>query len=179
MREPASGSDAPPATGRPSPGSGWMVGRLFGVPVYVAPSWAVVALLLTVTFAPQVASDIPEIGDSRYVVSFAYAVLLYGSVLIHELGHAVTALRLGLPVRRITLQLLGGVTEMGGQARSPRREFAIAAAGPALSIGLGVAAWIAIHLLGGQPGWLTGPSAASDPDYSVPLRITGTKLRGF
>jgi Zn-dependent protease len=147
------------------------MGRVLGVPVYVTPSWAVVALLITVSFAPNVRYDIPEIGGGRFGVSFAYAMLLYGSVLIHELGHAVTARRLGLPVRRITLQLLGGVTEMGGQARTPRREFAIAAAGPALSIILGIAAWVAIHALGGDPGGLTGGSAASNPDDSVHLRI--------
>jgi len=148
------------------------MGRIFGVPVYVAPSWIVVALLLTVMFAPQVAYDIPEIGSGRFVVSFTYAVLLYGSVLIHELGHAITARRLGLPVRRITLQLLGGVTEMAGQARSPRREFAIAAAGPALSIVLGIGAWTTIRLLGGNPGGLTGTSAAGNSQDSVGMRIT-------
>jgi Zn-dependent protease/CBS domain-containing protein len=148
------------------------MGRLFGVPVYVTPSWAVVALLITVMFAPNVGYSIPEIGSGKYAVSFAYAVLLYLSVLIHELGHALTAMRLGLPVRRITLQLLGGVTEMGGQAATPRREFSIAAAGPILSILLGVGAWAAILALGGDPGGLTGPSAASDPNDAVSMRIT-------
>ncbi len=160
-----------PAAEAPSPGSGWMMGRLFGVPVYVTPSWGVVALLITVMFAPNVGYSIPEIGAGKYAVSFAYAVLLYVSVLIHELGHALTAMRLGLPVRRITLQLLGGVTEMNGQAPTPRREFSIAVAGPILSLSLGVGAWIAIHALGGNPGGLTGPSAASDPTDSVSMRI--------
>lgn len=156
----------------PAGGSGWRMGRLCGVPVYVTPSWAIVALLITVIFAPNVGYDIPEIGAGRFAVSFAYAVLLYASVFIHELGHALTALRFGLPVKRITLHLLGGVTEMGGEARSPRREFAIAGTGPLLSLLLGVGAWAAIHSLGGDPGGLTGPSAAGDPDDSVRLRIT-------
>ncbi|MGQ0844362.1 MAG: M50 family metallopeptidase [Sporichthyaceae bacterium] len=156
----------------PRAGSGWMMGRLFGVPVYVAPSWAVVALLITVMFAEPVERSIPEIGGGKYAVSFAYAVLLYLSVLIHELGHARTAIHLGLPVRRITLQLLGGVTEMDGQAPTPRREFSIAAAGPALSLLLGLAAWVAIRALGADPGGITGPSAASNPADSVSMRIT-------
>lgn len=164
---------APTAPENPPPaGSGWLMGRLFGVPVYVAPSWVVVALLITVMFAENVGRSIPEIGNGKYAVSFAYAVLLYLSVLVHELGHALTATRLGLGVRRITLQLLGGVTEMDGQAATPRREFSIAAAGPLLSILLGVGAWAAIHLLGGDPGGLTGPSAAAaNPDDSVAMRI--------
>jgi Zn-dependent protease len=147
------------------------MGRLFGVPVYVTPSWALVALLITVMFAPNVGYDIPEIGGGRFAVSFAYAVLLYVSVLIHELGHALTAMRIGLPVKRITLQLLGGVTEMGGEARTPGREFAVAGAGPALSLLLGLGAYISVRALGGAPGGLTGPSAASDPSDSVGLRI--------
>ncbi len=157
---------APPA------GSGWLVGRIGGVPIFVAPSWVIIALLITLMFAPNVGYDIPEIGSGKYAVSFAYAVLLYVSVLIHELGHAFTALRFGLGVKRITLQLLGGVTEMERESNSPRREFAVAGAGPALSLLLGVLAWASIHALGGDPGGLSGSTAASNPDDSVRLRIT-------
>ena len=157
---------APPA------GSGWQMGRIRGVPVFVAPSWLIIALLITLMFAPSVGYHIPEIESGKYAVSFAYAVLLYASVLIHELGHAFTAMRFGVPVKRITLQLLGGVTEMGRESDTPRREFAIAGAGPALSLLLGVAAWIAIHALGGDPGGLSGSTAASNPDDSVGMRIT-------
>jgi Zn-dependent protease len=156
----------------PPRGSGVQVGRFLGVPIFVAPSWVIIALLITLMFAPNVGYDIPEIGSSKYLVSFAYAVLLYASVLIHELGHALTAMRFGVPVRRITLQLLGGVTEMNREAQSPRREFTIAGAGPALSLFLGVAAWAAIHALGGDPGGFSGSTAASNPDDSVGLRIT-------
>ena len=156
----------------PAPGGGWLMGRIRGIPIYVAPSWVIIALLITLMFAPNVGYDIPEIEGGKYAVSFAYAVLLYASVLIHELGHAFTAMRYGLPVKRITLQLLGGVTEMGRESNSPRREFAIAGAGPALSLLLGVIAWAAIHALGGDPGGFSGSTAASNPDDSVRLRIT-------
>jgi Zn-dependent protease len=156
----------------PSRGNGLQVGRILGVPVFVAPSWVIIALLITLMFAPNVGYDIPEIEGGKYAVSFAYAVLLYASVLIHELGHAVTAMKFGLPVKRITLQLLGGVTEMGRESNSPRREFAIAGAGPALSLLLGAAAWAAIHALGGDPGGFSGSTAAGNPEDSVRLRIT-------
>ncbi|WP_019877234.1 site-2 protease family protein [Sporichthya polymorpha] len=151
--------------------SGWLVGRIRGVPVYVAPSWVIIALLITLMFAPTVGYHIPEIEGGKYGVSFTYAVLLYVSVLIHELGHAFTAMRFGIPVTRITLQLLGGVTEMSRESNSPKREFAIAGAGPALSLVLGVAAWGAIQLLGGDPGGLDGATAAGNPDDSVRMRI--------
>jgi Zn-dependent protease/CBS domain-containing protein len=123
------------------------MGRFFGVPVYVAPTWAVVALLITVMFAPHVEAEVPGLGPGRFVVSFLYAVLLYASVLVHELGHAVVATRLRLPVRRITLHLLGGVTEMGGAAKTPGREFLVAVAGPLLSLALGGIAFVAARAL--------------------------------
>lgn len=161
----------PPATDGSARANGWLMGRIRGVPIYVAPSWAIIGLLITIMFAPNVGYDIPEINGGKYGVSFAYAVLLYASVLIHELGHAFTAMRFGLPVKKITLQMLGGVTEMGRESHSPKREFAIAGAGPALSLLLGLLAWFAIQALGGDPGGLSGSSAASDPSDSVRLRI--------
>jgi len=147
------------------------MGRLFGVPVFVAPSWLIVAAAITVMFAPDVGQKIPELGGGRYAVSFAYAVLLYLSVLIHELGHALVALRLGVPVRRITLQLLGGVTEMSGQARSPGREFLVAVAGPVLSLLLGVVALVGVRALGGSPGEVLGGSAGLDASLSVRVAV--------
>jgi Zn-dependent protease/CBS domain-containing protein len=125
------------------------MGRLFGVPVYVAPTWVVVAFLITLMFAPHVEAEVPGLGPGRFLVSFLYAVLLYASVLVHELGHAVVATRLGMPVRRITLHLLGGVTEMSGQAKTPGREFLVAVAGPVLSIALGGLAFAAGQVVNG------------------------------
>jgi Zn-dependent protease len=165
------GTDGGAPQGRRSaePGGGWLMGRLFGVPVYVAPSWLIVAVAITVMFGPDVARQIPALGAGSYLVSFAYAVLLYLSVLVHELGHALVALRLGVPVKRITLQLLGGVTEMGGQARTAGREFLVAAAGPALSLGLGLLALAAVRALGGSGGDVFGGPAS---DMSLSIRIT-------
>jgi Zn-dependent protease len=163
----------PPVPPAPvAPGQGWLMGRVFGIPVYVTPSWLLIAALITIMFAPNVGYAVPEIGEGRYAVSFAYAVLLYASVFVHELGHALTAMRLGLPVRKITLQLLGGVTEMGGEARTPGREFAVAGAGPALSVVLGFGALFSIYALGGDPGGFGEPSAAASAgDSGVGMRI--------
>jgi Zn-dependent protease len=66
------------------------------------------------------------------------AVTLVGSLLAHELAHAVVARRSGLEVRRITLWLLGGVSELGGQPSRPAVELRVALAGPGVSIVLGV-----------------------------------------
>jgi Zn-dependent protease/CBS domain-containing protein len=130
-----------------------LIGRPFGVPVYVAPTWFVIAAVITVLFGPTFGELIPGLGNWQYVVAFAFALLLYLSVLVHELAHAVTALRFGLGVKRITIQFLGGVSEID-KPQTPRREFAVAAAGPLLSLVLGGLFWLVTLPLGtdGTPG---------------------------
>lgn len=108
------------------------MGRPFGVPVFVSPSWFVVAVLVTIMFEGQVNGVISR--PASYLVAFAYAVLLYGSVFVHELSHAVTARVLGLPVRSVTLHILGGETSIEREAPTPGREFLIAFAGPLVNL---------------------------------------------
>jgi Zn-dependent protease len=74
-------------------------------------------------------------------VAAGFVILLYVSVLVHELSHSLVARGYGLPVRRIVLWPLGGVSEIEREAPTPGREFAIAAAGPALSLVLGGIGW--------------------------------------
>jgi Zn-dependent protease len=127
-----------------------LIGRPFGVPVYVTPTWFLVAALITFGFAGTVERRIAGIGDWKYGVSLAFAVLLYLSVLIHELSHTVVALRSGLPVRRISLYLLGGVSEIERPSPTPGKEAGIAVAGPLVSLALGAVAFGASELL--EPG---------------------------
>ncbi|WP_084265755.1 site-2 protease family protein [Actinomadura macra] len=130
-------------TGRP----GLLMGRPFGVPVFVSPSWFLVAVLVTIMFEGQ-ANDVID-RPASYAVAFAYALLLYGSVFIHELSHAVTARVLGLPVRSVTLHILGGETSIGREAPTPGREFLIAFAGPLVNLvlaGLGLFAHAVLTL---------------------------------
>ncbi|HEY3737980.1 MAG TPA: site-2 protease family protein [Jatrophihabitans sp.] len=116
------------------------VGRFFGVPIYFAPSWLLIAGLLTIYYAPIVTDSVPDTsGSSAYGISLAFACAFALCVLLHELGHTAVALALGSPVRRVVIFLLGGVSEMGREPRRPREEFLIAAAGPFVSILLSVA----------------------------------------
>ncbi|MEC4016681.1 site-2 protease family protein [Streptomyces sp. H27-D2] len=115
-------------------GGGILMGRPFGVPVYVAPSWFVVAALITWVFGGQLDRVLPELGNARYLVALFFAVAFYASVLIHELAHTVAALRFGLPVRRIQLQFFGGVSEIEKESETPGREFVLAFVGPLLSL---------------------------------------------
>ncbi|WP_371482790.1 site-2 protease family protein [Kitasatospora sp. NBC_00315] len=132
----------PPAPGRrpgedPQPRGGILMGRPFGVPVYVTPSWFVVAALITWIFGGQLSQVLPDLGATRYLVALSFAIAFYASVLVHELAHTVVALRYGLGVRRIQLQFLGGISEIENEAQSPAREFWLAFVGPLLSLLLG------------------------------------------
>ncbi len=110
------------------------MGRPFGVPVYVAPSWFVVAALITWVFGGQLDRVLPDLGAARYLVALFFAVAFYASVLVHELAHTVAALHYKLPVRRIQLQFFGGVSEIEKESETPGREFVLAFVGPLLSL---------------------------------------------
>ncbi|MET8830232.1 site-2 protease family protein [Streptomyces sp. NPDC004610] len=146
-------SARPPRRPR-EPGGGLLMGRPFGVPVYVAPSWFVVAALITWVFGGQLDRVLPELGGARYLVALFFAVAFYASVLVHELAHTVAALRFKLPVRRIQLQFFGGVSEIEKEAETPGREFVLAFVGPLLSLVLGGVFYLAMQLV--EPGTVPG-----------------------
>ncbi|WP_037670517.1 site-2 protease family protein [Streptomyces griseus] len=133
---------------------GLLMGRPFGVPVYVAPSWFLVAILITWVFGGQLDRVLPELGALRYLVSLFFAVAFYASVLVHELAHTVAALRFKLPVRRIQLQFFGGVSEIEKEAETPGREFVLAFVGPLLSLVLSGLFYLAMQPV--EPGTVPG-----------------------
>ncbi|NUR68372.1 MAG: peptidase [Streptomyces sp.] len=137
-----------------SPRGGLLMGRPFGVPVYVAPSWFLVAALITWVFGGQLDRVLPELGAARYLVSLFFAVAFYASVLVHELAHTVAALRFKLPVRRIQLQFFGGVSEIEKEAETPGREFVLAFVGPLLSLVLAGVFYVAMQPV--EPGTVPG-----------------------
>ena len=130
------------------------MGRPFGVPVYVAPSWFLVAALITWVFGGQLDRVLPELGAARYLVSLFFAVAFYASVLVHELAHTVAALRFKLPVRRIQLQFFGGVSEIEKESETPGREFVLAFVGPLLSLVLAGVFYAGMQLV--EPGTVPG-----------------------
>lgn len=138
------------------------MGRPWGIPVYVSPTWFVVAAIITVLFARNVEYLLPELGLWRYLVAFTFAVLLYLSVFIHELSHSVVARAFGLRVRGITLHLLGGVSEIETEPQTPAREFLVAVAGPVLSLLLALGGYGLYQLL-------PNPSVASLLAFALAL----------
>jgi Zn-dependent protease/CBS domain-containing protein len=132
---------------------GLVVARPFGIPVYVSPYWFVIAGVFIVIYAHDLSAA--QGGRMRYAVAAALVVLLYVYVLFHELSHSVVARGLGLPVRRILLYPLGGFSEIEREAPTPGRQFAVAAAGPALSLVLGLIGLSLIRVVpDGVPGAL-------------------------
>jgi Zn-dependent protease len=112
-----------------------VIARPFGIPVIVSPTWILVAALLTVLYGNNLAAGVAS-PTTRYLVAAVFVVLLYLSVLVHELSHCVVARAFGLQVNRVLLYPLGGFSEIATEPATPGREFAVAAAGPAVSLAL-------------------------------------------
>jgi Zn-dependent protease/CBS domain-containing protein len=120
------------------------VGSFRRVPLYFAPSWVLIAALITITYHGIVYDLVDRISrPMSYVVAFGFAVLLALCVLAHELGHTAVSLALGQPVRRVVIFLLGGVSEIEGEIRRARDELLIAIAGPLVSLAIGGGCWLA------------------------------------
>ncbi len=117
----------------------WRVGHALGIPIHIHASWFLVFLLVSWTLATgYLPESLPGLTPAHYwVMGAVAAALLFGSVLLHELGHSYVALRYHIPIDRITLFIFGGVAHMRKEAPSPRAEFLIAIAGPAVSFLLG------------------------------------------
>ncbi|NND03639.1 MAG: site-2 protease family protein, partial [Acidimicrobiia bacterium] len=115
------------------------LGRVAGIPIEA--NWSVIAIALIVTLSAAntiLPESAPGLSEGAYLVGGALAALaLLGSILVHELGHALVALRNGVGVERISLWAFGGVAQLESEAESPRAEAEIAGIGPAISLSLG------------------------------------------
>lgn len=133
--------DKNPGTPRRDAKYGIVVARPFGIPVYLSPWWLAFAVLLVYVYANSLETGIAKVTD-KYLVAAAFVVLLYVSVLIHELAHCVAARRFGLTVRRVLLYPLGGYSEIEEEPGTPGREALISGAGPVISLVLAGAGYL-------------------------------------
>ena len=117
----------------------WEIGRALGIPIRVHASWFLVFLLVTWSLSTGYLPDnLPGLSPERYwAMGAVTAVLLFFSVLLHELGHSYVALYYRIPIEQITLFIFGGVAHMRREAPSPKAEFLIAVAGPVVSLAIG------------------------------------------
>ncbi|WP_020497788.1 site-2 protease family protein [Sciscionella marina] len=137
-------------------GGGLLLFRVRGVPVLLSATWWVGSLLIVALYTPIVQRILPGTGLlAAALFAVTFAVLLGISVLLHELGHCVVALRLNMGVRRMRLSLLGGATEVVRSPRRPAQEGLVAVAGPVVSLALAaVFAALLLVVPYGGPAWL-------------------------
>ncbi|MBI4571903.1 MAG: site-2 protease family protein [candidate division NC10 bacterium] len=130
------------------------IGTLAGIPLELHFTWAIIFALLSWSLAtgyfPQAVPDLPT--GSYWSKGVLAALLLFASILAHELGHALVARREGVQTRRIVLFAFGGVAELKAEPPGPGAEFRIAVAGPVVSIGLVVFFGILTGALAVRPG---------------------------
>lgn len=120
-------------------GSGFRLGRLYGINIRVDWSWLFILILITWNLTTVFGQFHPEWGPGlRWGLSLLAALLFFASVLAHEMAHSLVARAQGLPVRNITLFLFGGVSNIQREPTSPKNEFLMAAAGPFTSLVLGM-----------------------------------------
>ncbi|MBE9066035.1 site-2 protease family protein [Leptolyngbya cf. ectocarpi LEGE 11479] len=131
------------------------VGNLFGIPFFINISWFFVLALTTLNFGGGLAAQFPWLGGGALVLGLVAGLLLFGSVLLHELGHSFAARQQGISVNSITLFLFGGLASLDDEAKTPAGAFWIAIAGPLVSLAL-----FALLTLVASSGLVTGPIAA-------------------
>lgn len=126
----------------------WHVGRLFGIDVFIHMTFLLLIAWVGVSYyLPNRA-----LGDA--LAGIGFILLLFGIVVLHELGHALTARRFGIQTRDITLLPIGGVARLERMPEEPKQELLVALAGPAVNVALagllGIAMWAAGRPLVGE-----------------------------
>jgi len=132
------------------------VGNLFGIPFYVNPSWFLILGLITFDFGGSLAGLFPGLGAGLpFLLGLVAALLLFASVLAHELGHSFVAISQGIEVKSITLFLFGGLANLDQESKTPGQAFWVAIAGPAVSLAL-----FALFTVVNMGSYISGPLAA-------------------
>ena len=126
------------------------IARVVGIEIEVHYTWLFALALITWSLAqgffPTAFPTFDPITD--WVLGFVSALLLFASVLIHELSHSFVAMKRGMVVSGITLFIFGGVSRIAGEPRGPKDEFAMSVAGPLTSFALAGCFWLLGQVLG-------------------------------
>ncbi len=132
----------------------WRLFRLFGIPIGLDVSWFLILILVSWSLATGwFARELPLVRPAvLWGLGIAAAVAFFLCILLHEMGHALVARRVGIPIRGITLFLFGGVAEMEGEPPSAGSEFLMAIAGPIVSLVL-AALFAILWLVGSALHW--------------------------
>ncbi len=123
---------------QPAQGTGFRLGQVLGIPIYLHPSWFIIFFLITFTLNTQFTADHPGWSSSQHLaLGIITSILFFASVVFHELSHSVVARHYQIKVESITLFVFGGLARIQREATTARQEFTIAIAGPLSSLFLG------------------------------------------
>ena len=115
-------------------GNSIQLGRIFGIRIGVDVSWFFVLFLIIWSLSGWYQDLFPGEDTKAFALAVVSALLFFLSILLHELGHAVVAIRNGIPILGIDLWMFGGVAKLGRDTDSPGVEFRVAAAGPLVTL---------------------------------------------
>jgi Zn-dependent protease len=136
-------SKRPPATLTGVFGGGSIqLARVFGIRIGVDYSWFLVLFLIIWQLSRWYQDLFPGDDTKAFALAVVSALLFFLSILLHELGHAVVAIRNGIPILGIDLWLFGGVAKLGRDTESPGVEFRVAVAGPLVTLVIGAVCFL-------------------------------------
>lgn len=121
-------------------GGSIQLARVFGIRIGIDPSWFFIFFLIIWALSGYYEEPFPE-GSTAFALAVVSALLFFGSVLLHELGHAFEARRSGIEIAGIDLWMFGGVAKMQRDTRSAGEEFRVAIAGPVVTLVIAAACW--------------------------------------
>jgi len=153
-------------------GSSFQLGRIFGIRIGVNASWFLILFLFLFWLSAQF-TDILEDTTKGYVAAVVAAVLFFGSIVLHELGHALAARRSGIEVTGIDLFFFGGVMKMSRDTDTPGHEFFVAVAGPLVTLAIAlVGAAVGVAIAGQGDFYEAARLGGDTPDDAVLLLVS-------
>ncbi|NET49356.1 MAG: site-2 protease family protein [Merismopedia sp. SIO2A8] len=159
--------------------AGWRVGSIFGIPLFLDPSWFLILIFVTLLYRSML-GPYNVTNELEWGLGFAMALLLFASVLMHELGHSLVALSQGITVHSITLFLFGGIASIESESKTPGQAFQVAIAGPAVSLILCLGLTLVHHIsvLGEPANFMIGRLAFINLVLAIFNMMPGLPLDG-
>jgi Zn-dependent protease len=159
-------------------GGSFQLARVLGIRIGVNVSWFIVLFLFIYLFQGSFRDTLGASDAVAFAVALAAAALFFGSILLHELGHALVARREGIEVTGIDLFLFGGVMKMSRDTDTPGAEFRVAAAGPLVTAGIVIMGGLLTVLIAGPDRLFDAGSLSGDHSEDIPVVLLSV-LVGF
>jgi Zn-dependent protease len=159
-------------------GGSFQLARVLGIRIGVNVSWFIVLFLFIYLFQGSFKDQLGASDSAAFAVALAAAVLFFGSILLHELGHALAARREGIEVTGIDLFLFGGVMKMSRDTDSPGAEFRVAVAGPLVTLALMIVGALLTIAVAGPDRLFDAGTLSGDRTEDIPVVLLSV-LVGF